>query len=114
MKPDDYIPSEHDNPSLVSVKMVDLLRKFNGRGVFAEKNINEGETIGTYTGTVYSSETAYEAYLKESDSDNSYAMKIKKILLMPNLKGILHDLLIIPTCRIMWRFLKRGSVKIMW
>lgn len=87
MKPDDYIPSEHDNPSLVSVKVVDLLRDINGRGVFAEKNIKEGETIGTYTGTVYSSETAYEAYLKESDSDNSYAMKIKKNIIDAKLKG---------------------------
>ncbi len=87
MKPDDYIPSEHDNPSLVSVKVVDLLRNFNGRGVFAETNIKEGETIGTYTGTVYSSETAYEAYLKESDSDNSYAMKIKKNIIDAKFKG---------------------------
>lgn len=78
----DYIPSELDKPDLISVRVINLLKSFNGRGLIADKDIPEGTCIGEYTGVQFDSKKEFEDFLqKHATADNSYAMNLgKKII----------------------------------
>jgi len=72
-----YFPSAIDKDDLVFVNPVTLLRKHEGRGLFATKDIPAGTCLGVYTGELYPSPQAFEEYLAQNPSaDNSYAMAI--------------------------------------
>ena len=73
----DYVPSTLDQPQLVTVKLVDLLKKHDGHGLFAELDILAGTCIGIYTGEIYASIEEFKQYLAQNPTeDNSYAMTI--------------------------------------
>lgn len=77
MTMESYIPATQDLPALVEVKVVDLLRSFNGRGLYAKADIPEGTVLGIYTGEEYTTEEDFLAYLAENEGrDRSYAMTI--------------------------------------
>lgn len=72
----DYIPSELDKPHLVSVRKVDVLKKMECRGLFAENDIPKGTILGVYTGEEFTL-NQYELYSKENPGlDNSYLMVV--------------------------------------
>lgn len=77
MKPMDYISSALDQTDLVVVGSIDLLKKQEGRGLFATKNIPAGTCIGIYTGVVFDSQKEFELYFEEnSDANNAYTMDV--------------------------------------
>lgn len=76
-----YLPSSIDNFGLVKVKKVDVLKKFDGRGLFAEKFIKKGTTIGEYTGKQFSKKE-FQVYLESNVKlDNSYAMTLGQYII---------------------------------
>ncbi|WP_298622143.1 Dot/Icm T4SS effector AnkI/LegAS4 [uncultured Legionella sp.] len=77
MVAEDYIPSSLDQIDLVSVKSVNLLSNFDGRGLFASEDIPAGTCIALYTGEIYSSIAEFNRFLAtNSEADKSYAMTI--------------------------------------
>lgn len=77
MTPEDYIPSPLDKNNLVFVDKVDVLKGFDGRGLFAKEDIPAGTCIGVYTGKVFASKKLYDQYLAEHPSENNnYAMNL--------------------------------------
>ncbi|WP_162263934.1 Dot/Icm T4SS effector AnkI/LegAS4 [Legionella shakespearei] len=77
METRDYIPSTLDRTDLVAVKPVNLLQAFGGRGLFATQDIAQGTVIGIYTGEVFDSVPAFDAYKAEHPgADDSYSMTV--------------------------------------
>ncbi|WP_172653468.1 Dot/Icm T4SS effector AnkI/LegAS4 [Legionella fallonii] len=77
MKPEEYIPSLLDQPQLVAVKRVNLLKKHNGRGLFAKTFIPAGTCLGLYTGTVFANQKEFDEYFESNPlADDSYTMKV--------------------------------------
>lgn len=71
----DYVSSSLDRTDLVTVKPVNLLQAFEGRGLFATQDIKEETFIGVYTGEVFDSVAVFDNYIAEHPgADDSYAM----------------------------------------
>lgn len=88
MKVKEYIQSPFDLSDAFQVKAVDLLKQHNGRGLFANRSIAKGTTIGAYTGEEYASSLEFEQHLAENPSaDNSYAMSLGRKIIDASVKG---------------------------
>lgn len=75
MLPENYRSSKRDKPELVSIKRVNLLSRFDGRGAFSKVDIPKNTILGTYTGREFASAKEFEDYLeKEPTRNNDYAM----------------------------------------
>lgn len=87
MSAKDYIHSSIDNHQMVSVKKVTVLKKFQGRGLFAEKDIPTGTLLGQYTGKLFTIKK-FEKYLKsKSNVDDSYAMTLNNSIVDAQKEG---------------------------
>ena len=75
MRPEDYIANPVDQPELVFVKPVHMLK--GGKGLFARKFISLGTRLGIYTGEVYSSQKDFDKHFEEHpQADNNYTMHV--------------------------------------
>lgn len=71
----DYLEASNDRPELVRVQIVDLLKRVNGKGLFAKNFICAGTIIGSYTGEEFKTEAEFVEYLdKNQELNNYYAM----------------------------------------
>lgn len=83
-----YISSSQDQPKLITIKKVDLLKKFGGRGVFAHVDIPAGTVLGRYTGEEFPSKKEFIKFLTaHKGADNSYAMNVGKRIIDARRKG---------------------------
>ncbi|WP_454782484.1 Dot/Icm T4SS effector AnkI/LegAS4 [Legionella sp. WA2022007384] len=77
MSAENYIPSTVDQPELVQVMPVNLLKEFGGQGLYTQIDIPVGTCLGEYTGELYPTTTSFKKYVEETlGADWSYAMTL--------------------------------------
>ncbi|KTD03565.1 SET domain-containing protein-lysine N-methyltransferase [Fluoribacter gormanii] len=77
MEAENYLSSSLDQPELVKVMPVNLLKEFGGQGLYAYVDIPAGTCLGEYTGELYPTTTLFKKYVKQtSGADWSYAMTL--------------------------------------
>ncbi|PWY56189.1 histone-lysine N-methyltransferase substrate of the Dot/Icm secretion system [Legionella qingyii] len=77
MEAENYLSSSVDQPELVKVMPVNLLKEFGGQGLYAYVDIPAGTCLGEYTGELYPTTTLFKTYVNQtSGADWSYAMTL--------------------------------------
>lgn len=87
MRADDYLSSSFDKPHLVHVKVVDVLKAFNCRGLFANQDILSGTCLGVYTGEEYTYEAFAANKEKNPDFIDGYSMRAPGGIIDGGVKG---------------------------
>lgn len=82
-----YIPSPLDRNDLVSVKPVNVLSEFGGRGLFATQDIPKGTCLGLYTGEVFSITDFQKLLATNKEANNHYAMNVGHTIVDGRIKG---------------------------
>lgn len=88
MSPEHYIPSDGDNPGMVHVGRVALLKNQGGYGLFANQTIPPNTCIGVYTGKEFTSGKHYNNYCKKHpEHDNNYSLVLSRKIIDAKTKG---------------------------
>lgn len=81
MTSDQYIASKYDKPQWFEILAVDLLKSFNGNGLFATRDIDPGVIIGSYTGKKFTSKSFFTFLDKNKDKSNAYSFGLNNSII---------------------------------